>query len=216
MNTRPIVSDLTLLQLFLIINNHSTNTYLVGGCVRDLLLGDIPNDFDLVTDGDLDNIESSLLENGWDINEAGKSFLVLIASKHGKQYEVALFRKDGTYTDGRRPETVSIGTIETDSIRRDITINSLYYDPFSNTLLDPTKQGLNDLNNKVIRFNGKAEERVLEDHLRILRVYRFASRLNFSIHPKTLKACRKYFKLVLTLPPSRVMNEIEKLSNVNV
>lgn len=215
MNTSSIVSDLTLLQLALIIQAHSSNVYLVGGCVRDLLLGKNPNDFDLVTDGDLDGIEEALKENGWVINEAGKSFLVLIASKNGKQYEVALFRNDGTYADGRRPDSVSIGDINSDAERRDFTINSLYYDPFNHKLLDPTLKGINDLNNKVIRFNGKkAEERVLEDHLRILRAYRFASRLKFSMHPKTLKACRKNFHLVHKLSPSRVLAEIEKMNGI--
>lgn len=212
MNTSSINSDLTLLQLFLIIRSHSSSTYLVGGCVRDLLLGNNPNDFDLVTDGNLDHIEKDLRTNGWTINEAGKSFLVLIASKDDKQYEVALFRKDGTYIDGRRPDSVAVGDILTDSERRDFTINSLYFDPFNQALLDPTNKGLDDLKNKVIRFNGKkAEERVLEDHLRIIRAYRFSSRLGFSLHPKTLKACRKHFKLVMTLPYSRVMAEIEKM-----
>ena len=112
-----------MLHLRTLTNQHSL---LVGGCVRDLRLGRQPKDLDIVTDANLDEVSKVLSENGWSIDEAGKQFFVLIASKNGQQFEIALFRKDGTYTDGRRPDFVQVGTMEEDALRRDFTINSLY------------------------------------------------------------------------------------------
>jgi poly(A) polymerase len=202
----------TLLQLCLILNNLSPNTYLVGGCVRDMLLGKNPKDFDLVCDIDLDLVSKTLIDNGWKVDEAGKQFLVMIASKNNEQFEIANFRNDGNYSDGRRPDSVTIATIEEDCLRRDFTINSLYYHPLTCEILDPTNKGLLDLKNKIIRFNGKASERVGEDSLRILRAYRFASQLGFSIETKSLKACRTYFKTMCeTIAPERMRVEIEKM-----
>ena len=206
---------LELLHLMLICKNYASEVYLVGGCVRDQLLGKQPKDFDIVINGNLDLIIKELKTNGWKIDEAGLNFLVLIASYNNKQFEIAVYRKDGTYTDGRRPENVNIGTIEDDALRRDFPINSLYYNPFNKELRDPTGNGLSDLKNKIIRFNGKPKERIKEDLLRIMRCYRFASSLGFTIEQKTLKNCRRYFsEMCEKIPPERIRLEVEKMSNV--
>lgn len=203
----------SLLQIMLILNNVATNVNLVGGCVRDILLGKQPADFDIVLNGDLDTITQTLSQNGWSISESGKVFLVLKASKGGESFDIALYRKDGTYTDGRRPEKTDVGTLIEDAQRRDFTINALYLNPFTNVVLDPTEKGLEDLKNKTIRFVGKAKERILEDQLRILRAYRFCSTLNFSMDKQTLKSCRTYFHLLIeNVDSMRIMNEIEKMS----
>lgn len=210
-----------LLQICLIAKSHTKQLLLVGGCVRDMQLGKTPNDYDLVVDGNLDNIAVSLEENGWQLNEAGKNFFVLIASKFDAftnqlyTFEIAMFRKDGTYVDGRRPEYVDVGTIEEDALRRDFTINSLYYDPFTDCILDPTKKGLIDISNKVLRFNGKARERIEEDALRIFRMYRFAAQLKFEIEANALKFARRYFNEAYEkLSPERVRLELEKIANI--
>lgn len=180
-----------------------------------MLLGKRPKDFDIVTNTDLDTLTEVLKSNGWKVNEAGKQFLVLIASKNNEQYEIALFRKDGTYSDGRRPDKVKVGTIEEDAERRDLTINSIYYDVWKDKYIDPTGNGLKDIQNKVVRLNGKAKDRIQEDYLRILRCYRFASTLNFTIEQKTLKACRTYFnKMCEKVAGERIRLEVEKMSNV--
>lgn len=203
---------LELLQLFLILKPYSANTYLVGGCVRDMCLGIKPKDFDLVTDINLDILWHELLKNDWKIDEAGKQFLVLIASKNNLQFEIALYRKDGNYTDGRRPDSVSIGTIEEDAVRRDFTINSLYYNPFTDEIIDPTGKGLEDIENKRIRFNGRAILRIKDDKLRIMRCYRFAKQLGFTIDSKTLKACRTHFnEMCNQVSPERIRMELEKI-----
>lgn len=211
-----------LLQLCLIAKPFTKDLLLVGGCVRDMQLGLDPNDYDLVVDGNLDDIANSLLDNGWQLNDAGKNFFVLIASKvdpvtnHLHIFEIAMFRKDGTYVDGRRPEYVDVGTIEEDALRRDFTINSLYYDPFSGVIIDPTGQGLRDINLKIIRFNGRAKDRIEEDALRIFRLYRFSSQLNFTIETTALKYARRYFsEAYKKLSPERVRLELEKMANIN-
>lgn len=205
----------TLLELFLHIRQHTQTVYLVGGCVRDMVIGKTPKDFDVVTDCDLDVLIAELVDNGWVINEAGKQFLVLIASKNGEQFEIALFRKDGTYTDGRRPDFVEIGDIHSDAERRDLTINALYFDPFTSEYLDPTNKGLSDIKNKLIRLNGKPSARIEEDLLRIMRVYRFSTQLGFSIDKNTLKACRREFaKMTANIPAERIKNELEKMCKV--
>lgn len=203
----------TLLELMLHLKDLTNNTYFVGGCVRDMLLNKVPKDFDIVTDTDLDLLTETLKDNGWKVDEAGKQFLVLIASKNKEQFEVALFRKDGSYTDGRRPDYVEIGTIEEDALRRDFSINSLYCNPWTNEIKDPTGNGLKDIQERVIRFNGKPSERIQEDFVRIFRAYRFARQLNFKIHPKSLKACRTYFEQACkTVSGQRILIEVEKMS----
>ena len=207
-----------LLQACLIAQPHTKEVYFVGGCVRDMLLGKAPHDYDIVVDGDLDLIANDLSDNGWKVNDVGKNFLVLIASKFDQNsnttfiVEIAMFRKDGTYTDGRRPDYVNVGTIYDDAERRDFTINALYYNPFTSQVLDPTGKGVQDINNKLIRFNGSPKQRIEEDGLRVIRMYRFSALLGFEIDPIALKVVRRHFdEIYRNLPPERVRLELEKL-----
>lgn len=206
--------NLTLLQLFTILTNLSENTYLVGGAVRDSILGNHPKDFDLATDIPMEKSRKELEENGWKVKEAGEHFMVLIASKNDQQFEVANFRKDGIYLDGRRPESVEIGTIEEDAVRRDFTVNALYLNPITGKLLDPTGKGLQDCNNRVLRFIGKPRDRILEDRLRVFRFYRFLTK-GFNPEKHSLKACRQYFNDAYeNSTAERVRMEIERMSGL--
>ena len=131
---------LYLLEVFCILSgiyndDKKEESYLVGGCVRDILLNKIPKDFDVVTNIPIENVITEFSNNGWKVSEAGKQFLVCIISKNGISIEIANFRNDLTYIDGRRPEAVEIGTIEEDSRRRDISINSLYLNPFTDEMV---------------------------------------------------------------------------------
>ena len=127
-------------------------------------------------------------------------------------YEVTEW-SDELWSDRRRPDSVQIGTILEDAQRRDFTINALYYNPWNGLVIDPTEKGLLDLQAKTIRFNGKAENRVKEDLLRIFRAYRFASQLNFEIDKKSLKACRTYFEdACKQVSSQRILIEVEKMS----
>lgn len=203
------------LEVFLHVRNKGYTIYMVGGCVRDKLLHKSSKDIDLVTDMPLDMLESELIQNGWSIKAVGLNFLVTIVSKNGFQFEIANFRKDGVYENGRSPTSVEIGTLHEDAERRDITINALYYCPFDDLILDPNGKGVNDLNDGIIRLIGNPNDRIKEDNLRILRVYRFKNRYNFTIEKNTLKACRKNFSNLLeNIPSQRIINEIEMIVGV--
>ena len=192
----------TLLELFLHIKSLTNTAYLVGGCVRDHLLGYIPKDFDIVTDVNLGALKGILIDNGWAINEVGKQFLVLVASKNSEQFEIALFRKE---------DSDVVGSVFTDYCKRDFTINSLYYDPFTSEFIDPSNKGLSDMLDKIIRFNGKPSLRIEEDSIRIFRAYRFSVQLGFTLDPKSLKACRTYFEYACKSSSQRILVEIEKM-----
>lgn len=206
------MDDLLLLQLFLMVYNASSQTYLVGGCVRDMLLGRTPKDYDIVTDADVEALKPIFLENGWEVNAVGENFLVYAVSKHHQQFEIANFRKENGFTDGRRPDSVSIGTLEEDAARRDFTVNSIYYNPITNTFIDPNN-GRKDLLNKTLRFIGQPKDRIKEDYLRVFRFFRFLSKLGFEPEIKSLKACREMFNEAYSKTnPQRVRMEIERMS----
>jgi tRNA nucleotidyltransferase/poly(A) polymerase len=205
--------ELQLLQIFSLLNSESSNNYLVGGCVRDKLSGKIPKDFDIVTDIHMDNVQKMFENSGWAVKDTGKQFLVLSISKEHEQYEIANFRKDGVYSDGRRPEAVQIGTIQEDAMRRDFTVNALYLNPMAERqeVVDPTGKGMEDLNNGILRFIGRPEDRIKEDYLRVFRFYRFLTK-GFKPDPRSLRAVREHFNEAYTkTTPERVRAELEKL-----
>jgi tRNA nucleotidyltransferase/poly(A) polymerase len=203
--------QLLLLQIFSILNSKSESNYLVGGAVRDQLLGLDPHDYDIVTDVPISVSKPLFIENGWKVKECGEAFLVLNISKSGHQFEIANFRKDGVTLDGRRPDSVEIGTIDEDAKRRDFTINALYQNPNTGEILDPTGKGIKDIEGRVLRFIGKAEDRIKEDNLRVFRYYRFLSK-GFTPERNSIKACRRYFNDVyLNTTPERVRLELEKM-----
>lgn len=202
--------QMQLVQVFMILDTHSKNNYLVGGSVRDYVLGKTAADYDFVTDVPMGQLEELFKEAGWKVNATGKAFLVLSISKDGEQYEVANFRKDGVYLDGRRPESVTIGTIDEDARRRDFTINALYM-RLDGTIIDPLNQGLQDIEKKILRFIGKPEDRIKEDFLRVFRFYRFLSK-GYRPDQKSLIACRTLFNEAYEkTTPERVRAELEKL-----
>lgn len=214
--------ELALLQLCLILKPLTEELYFVGGCVRDMLLNKTPNDIDIVLgqsvhrlfkDNYMEEIEYTLKEQGWSVNSVGKNFLIIFASKHGYEFEIAIFRQDSTSSkDNRHPDQVEVGTIQTDSIRRDFVFNALYYNPFNGIVLDPTGLGKKAIKEKQIIFCGKARDRIQEDFLRIFRAYRFKSQLEFDMPKNVLKLCRTYFdQAVNSLPPERIRLELEKI-----
>src|SRR5215467_6158728 len=151
--------------------------YLVGGCVRDLLLGCKPKDWDVATDARPDRIMDLFPRSG----QVGAHFGVVLVRDAFFQVEVATFRSDQDYQDGRRPSVVHFETDpRQDVLRRDFTVNGLMLDPESGKLLDYV-EGREDLERKIVRAIGDPEERFREDHLRMLRAVRFAARLDFSI-----------------------------------
>jgi len=133
--------------------------YWAGGCVRDLLMGNEPHDYDIVTSAKPDDIEE-LLEKTIPV---GKKFGVILAIVNGHHFEVATFRSDASYTDGRRPDAIYFTDAKEDALRRDFTINGMFYDPISNKILDFVN-GREDLRDQVVRFIGNPNERIEEDN----------------------------------------------------
>ena len=181
--------------------------YLVGGCVRDLLLGRTPKDFDVATDARPDRV-SELFERS---EQVGAHFGVVLVRENTSQVEVATFRSDASYSDGRRPDAVRFETDpRQDVMRRDFTINALLLDPDTNQVLDFTG-GQEDLRRRVIRAIGDPEERFQEDHLRLIRAVRFAARLGFEIEPGTMAALRRLHGLIEKVSPERVREELGRI-----
>lgn len=206
-----ISENLSLLQMFIILKTFSNENYLVGGCVRDILMNKKPKDFDIVTDINMDILEKELQVSGWSISKTGENFLIINAYKNNQRFEIANFRKDGIYLNGRQPESVEIGDINDDANRRDFTVNAIYYNPFSDIFIDPTSKGLEDIKNKTLRFIGRPHDRIKEDYLRVIRFYRFLDK-GFVAHPKSLRACRELFAdCIAKTKPERIREEIEKI-----
>jgi putative nucleotidyltransferase with HDIG domain len=181
--------------------------YLVGGCVRDLLLGRTPQDFDVATSARPDE----LLRLFPRADQVGAHFGVVLVREGGAQVEVATFRSDLGYLDGRHPEGVRFedGPRE-DVLRRDFTINALLLDPRSGEVLDYTG-GRADLQVKTIRAIGDPESRFREDHLRILRAVRFAARLGFEIESQTFLAIRRLAALIQSVSAERIRDELARI-----
>lgn len=172
------------------LNFLSNNACFVGGCVRDILCDKEPKDFDFVTDTPYDTLKRHFEKAGYTVQEKGEQFLVLILSKGNEQFEIANYRKDGTYTDGRRPDSVDIGTIMDDTMRRDLTVNAGYVNTKTLKVQDPGGYFIDDINNRTLRFIGKPKDRLQEDPIRAIRFYRFISK-GFKPDKKSLQAVRE-------------------------
>jgi len=179
--------------------------YFAGGCVRDKLLGHQPKDYDIATSA----TPAEVLKLFPGSNEVGAHFGVVITKCRGHHVEIATFRTDGSYKDGRRPESVTYSTPEEDAQRRDFTINGLYENPETGEVIDHVG-GLPDLKAKVIRAIGNPTDRFQEDALRLLRAVRFSTTLGFPIEPATLDAIRENAHLLDKLPHERIRDEFSK------
>jgi len=181
--------------------------YLVGGCVRDLLLGWPPKDFDVATGAQPPEILRLFPGSGC----VGAHFGVVLVRDADAQVEVATFRSDRDYADGRRPTSVRFETSpREDAVRRDFTINGLMMDPDTAEVLDFVG-GRDDLDRRLIRAIGDPDSRFREDHLRLLRAIRFAARLKFEIEPATFEAIRRNHALIRTVSAERVRDELVRI-----
>ncbi len=159
--------------------------YFAGGCVRDRLLGLAPVDYDIATDATPDRVKA-LFPHAISV---GESFGVMLVRRGGHTLEIATFRSDGLYRDGRHPETIRFGTEIEDAARRDFTVNAMFEDPVSGLLIDHFN-GRADLDDRVLRAVGDPAERLSEDRLRVLRAIRFAARFELEIEATTAAALR--------------------------
>jgi poly(A) polymerase len=178
----------------------------VGGCVRDFLLGHQPGDYDIATSALPEQIEQVFQHT----IPVGRQFGVLVVVEGGHQFQVATFRAEADYEDGRRPKHVTFGDARADALRRDFTINGLFFDPIGKALHDWVG-GEADLRAKIIRTIGSPEDRFAEDHLRLLRAIRFAARLGFQIEPQTFAAIQANAKKIRAISVERVREELIQL-----
>ena len=198
---------------FLLVENFS-ETYFVGGMVRDLLLGNKVTDIDIATKGIPDKVISLLKKHGYRLNTNAQRFGVVSVEVDSKQIEITSFRKE-IYDGSRYPKIILSNSLTVDSKRRDFSINSLYFNAKLINILDPQK-GLKDLKSKTLRLIGDPFTKLKEDPLRIVRAYRFAEQLNFSLDNETRKTLEKNFGLVKELTQTKLISEIKKSSSRNV
>ena len=181
--------------------------YLVGGCVRDLVLGREPADYDICTDARPDLVQKLFPHS----LAVGAKFGVILVVEEGMQVEVATFRSDIGYSDGRHPDHVVYSlTPQEDVQRRDFTINGLLMDPATGEVLDFVG-GRSDLRAGIVRAIGDPRQRFAEDKLRMLRAVRFAARFGFQIEPQTMAAAQDFATQITQVSPERIRDELTKL-----
>jgi poly(A) polymerase len=186
--------------------------YWAGGCVRDELLGTIPADYDVATRATPDEVRPLFRRTV----EVGVSFGVIeVLGPRGEdgdwlKIQVATFRSDGTYSDGRRPDAVTFSSAEEDAKRRDFTINGMFFDPIEKKLIDFVG-GREDLDKKILRAIGEPEDRFTEDKLRMLRAVRMATRFDLTMETRTAEAVRRMAPQITVVSAERIAEELRKL-----
>jgi poly(A) polymerase len=181
-----------------------------GGCVRDLLLGETPADYDVATAARPEEVMAILPYHAITVGVAFGVVRVLHPRRPGVEVEVATFRSDNAYVDGRRPESVVFSSPEQDAARRDFTINGMFMDPFTDQVIDYVG-GRADLENRVLRAIGDPAERLREDKLRALRAVRLAARFALEIEPATLAALSSMAGEVVTVSAERIAQELRRM-----
>ncbi len=193
-----------------VLRDHGHQAYLAGGCVRDILLGIEPKDFDVATDAKPDEIQGYFRKTA----SVGAAFGVMLVRDFGETIEVATFRSDGVYSDSRRPDSVEFSSPSEDAKRRDFTINALFMDPLSEdeeyTIIDYV-EGLSDIRDRILRAVGTPADRLREDHLRALRGVRFAAKYEFEIESHTKDAIHKHASKLSGVSIERIGEELRKM-----
>lgn len=181
-----------------------------GGCVRDQLLGIMPKDYDVATNATPDEIRDLFGRRRTLAIGAAFGVVTVLGPRDAGQIDVATFRSDATYSDGRRPDSVHFTTAEHDAERRDFTINGLFFDPIAEQVVDYVN-GQEDLRRGVVRAIGNPRLRLSEDKLRMLRAVRFAATLRFEMDPATLAAIQEMAGEIKTVSAERIGMEIRRM-----
>jgi len=188
------------------LNRNGFQALMAGGCVRDMLLGKRPKDYDVATNAKPKDV-IGLFKRTFKV---GAKFGVVIVLLEGRLVEVATFRSETGYADGRHPSVVKFSDAEKDASRRDFTINGMFYDPRKEKVIDYV-DGRADLKRGLIRTIGKAKERFGEDYLRMLRAVRFSTQLGFEIEPATWSAICSNAKKITKISGERIAIELEAI-----
>ena len=188
------------------LRQHGHVAYFAGGCVRDLVRGEIPKDVDIATDARPEEVQKIFSRT----YAVGAQFGVIVVLEEGLQFEVATFRSDGAYLDGRRPAEVHFSTAAEDANRRDFTINGMFFDPEKNEVIDYVN-GRADLEAKIVRAIGDPAQRFAEDRLRMLRAVRFATALDFEIENATWQALVRHAGSINEISAERIRQELVRI-----
>lgn len=180
--------------------------YFAGGCVRDLLLGHEPADWDVATDAVPDRVRELFPRS----QSVGAAFGVILVREGPSVIEVATFRADADYSDGRRPDSVRFTSADQDAQRRDFTINGLFYDPIDEQVIDFVG-GRDDVQSRILRAIGDPEVRFAEDYLRMLRAVRFAARFGLTIEPSTRASIVANAHKLPRISPERIADELRRM-----
>jgi poly(A) polymerase len=188
------------------LRGHGHEAYFVGGCVRDMVMQIEPADYDIATSARPEQITGIFPRTA----SIGVQFGVVLVIHRGHQFEVATFRSDEAYIDGRRPTGVVFTDAKQDVLRRDFTINGLLYDPLKNETIDYVN-GRADIDAKIVRAIGDPHARFEEDKLRILRAVRFGARLGYAIDPATWDAARAMASKIHQVSKERIRDELTRI-----
>src|ERR1700758_3492757 len=180
--------------------------YFAGGCVRDMVRGLMPKDYDIVTDARPEAVQKLFARTV----AVGAHFGVIIVLENDFQFEVATFRSDDAYIDGRHPSAVHFSSPEEDAQRRDFTINGMFYDPVAERVIDLVG-GQTDIGAKLVRAIGEPAKRFEEDRLRMLRAVRFATALNYEVDKKTWEALVANAASIDQISAERVRDELVRI-----
>jgi poly(A) polymerase len=180
--------------------------YFNGGCVRDMVRGVEPEDIDIATSATPEQVQALFTKTV----PVGAAFGVVLVLEGGHQFEVATFRSDDAYVDGRRPSAIHFASPEEDARRRDFTINGLFYDPIADQIIDFVG-GRADIERKLVRTIGEPRERFTEDKLRLLRCVRFAANLGYEIEPATFDAVKEMAAQITVVSAERIRDELVKI-----
>jgi poly(A) polymerase len=180
--------------------------YYAGGCVRDQLMGVEPHDYDIATNAHPQEVQRLFPRTV----AVGAHFGVIVVLDGSSEFQVATFRHDGQYLDGRHPENVVFATPEDDATRRDFTINGLFFDPIADRLIDFVG-GQEDLGQRLLRAIGNPDDRFREDRLRLLRAVRFATTLGFEVDAATWRAVGQHSKHITDVSAERIREELVKI-----
>lgn len=200
-----------IIEICKILKQNGFQAYIVGGSIRDLLMGNkIPSDWDLATDAKPESLISIFKEN-FRVIPTGLQHGTITITHNNISVEITTYRIEGKYVDGRRPEKVQfVKSIDEDLARRDLTINAIAYDPIAKKIIDPF-DGIKDIRNNILKMVGNPNERLAEDGLRVIRVFRFVAQLGFQIDEKTLESIPLNYQTFRKVAKERVHSELSKL-----
>ena len=217
-NLRQCASATEAFRIMKVLRREGFVAYLAGGCVRDALLGHRPKDYDVATDATPESVRRVFGKSNTLAFGASFGVIGVLPVREGDRpettrvlpTEVVTFRSDGDYSDGRRPDSVHYGNAEQDALRRDFTINGLFYDPATQSVIDHVG-GQQDLKTGLLRTIGSAASRFGEDKLRMLRAVRFATTLGFRIDPPTQAAIRQHAGDISVVSGERIGAEMRRV-----